>query len=729
MNVATLTIEGDLFDESSFEFTANGSSMRSSMTQPDAKLRERIFEGTASGPEVAGLLPQDLLRAIRQAYYFDSAASTLAIISLSTALDVIPWERVPHSIGLPELSIVRVLSDQRQESVNSDGDTALLVAGWSGSPTLKMPGIQTELTALGDLAAHERISFKVLAEPTIPELVAAWRAERPRCVHIAAPALVYGASGAEIAISGTKDLELVSLDGVLEQLGDLRAYLVLINTCDGGFGGAQRSAARVVAERLKTTTISWYGAVHDLGASDFARFFYSRLLEGNTALDGIRAFNWIRSPSAPPEGRLAGLPAASSDTRPVPTIWIPSIDALDTRPLAIREAFKSSEPEATPGGRRQRRTVIDPTSGWISTNLLSPDVPLAGQPQLVVEFEPQRWLNPALLKNQYPAIVRLTLTAEEPIRGVGVSITCDAGVGLSTVAFAQDLARGPQPLDVEHSQFPVLYQLIDRSASRRWVNFTVRCTYDGAVLAETTHSVLWMALSEWLDRADMWHFIPAFVDPNAKGVLDVLDEANVLLRRTDPTKSFDGYQSGDPDCVKQQVATIFNCLRGEPFQLNYINVPPLDPYIPGESMSSGQRVRTPTEVIDHRRGTCNDLAILFASCLEHIGINPLVVLKPGHTYVGFWLSIGAWERFWKQAQQNTIRLHQVSGHNWIINSAKEFGDLVTNSDVLLLEATRVTDRNATFADALARGRENLLPNGGFDVAVDVVAARREIQPL
>jgi hypothetical protein len=53
MNDATLTIEGDLSGQLSVEFAANGSTLHSSMTQPDDKLRERLFEGTASGRQVA----------------------------------------------------------------------------------------------------------------------------------------------------------------------------------------------------------------------------------------------------------------------------------------------------------------------------------------------------------------------------------------------------------------------------------------------------------------------------------------------------------------------------------------------------------------------------------------------------------------------------------------------------------------------------------------------------
>jgi hypothetical protein len=238
-----------------------------------------------------------------------------------------------------------------------------------------------------------------------------------------------------------------------------------------------------------------------------------------------------------------------------------------------------------------------------------------------------------------------------------------------------------------------------------------------------------MGLAEWLDRKDMWHFIPAFVDPNSDGVLRVLDEANTLLRRLDPTSAFDGYQGGDTNFVRRQVEAIFCCLRDAPFELSYINVPPLEVFVPDESMPSGQRVRTPNQVIEHRRGTCHDLAILFASCLEHIGVHPLVILKPGHTYAGYWTNLRGWEDFWKRARANAVRLQNVAGRNWIINSVDELTPLVNRGQIVLLEATRVTDRNAKFDDALTKGRAHLRGPGSFDVAVDVRASRQLIQPL
>jgi len=56
----------------------------------------------------------------------------------------------------------------------------------------------------------------------------------------------------------------------------------------------------------------------------------------------------------------------------------------------------------------------------------------------------------------------------------------------------------------------------------------------------------------------MWHFIPAFVDPNTEGVLEVLDDADGVLKTVNPTSSFDGYQRADQKAVYNQAQAIFN---------------------------------------------------------------------------------------------------------------------------------------------------------------------------
>jgi len=48
-----------------------------------------------------------------------------------------------------------------------------------------------------------------------------------------------------------------------------------------------------------------------------------------------------------------------------------------------------------------------------------------------------------------------------------------------------------------------------------------------------------------------------------------------------------------------------------------------------------QQVQTPAEVVITGRGTCLDLALLFASCLEENRVHPIVLILRGHALVAF----------------------------------------------------------------------------------------------
>ena len=67
------------------------------------------------------------------------------------------------------------------------------------------------------------------------------------------------------------------------------------------------------------------------------------------------------------------------------------------------------------------------------------------------------------------------------------------------------------------------------------------------------------------------------------------------------------------------------------YRLQYINPPPA-------YSTKTQRLRTPSEIVGSNSGTCIDLALLLASCLEYIGIYPVLVLLTGHAFVGYWRS-------------------------------------------------------------------------------------------
>ena len=116
--------------------------------------------------------------------------------------------------------------------------------------------------------------------------------------------------------------------------------------------------------------------------------------------------------------------------------------------------------------------------------------------------------------------------------------------------------------------------------------------------------------------------------PNHPLVNEVISEASVYMQQWTGSPSFTGYQSEDPNVVKQQAAAVYAALQAR--SIAYI-VPP------ASYEKSGQRVRLPYTVLTEKHGTCLDLSLLYASCLEQIGLNPLIVIVKGHAFAGVWL--------------------------------------------------------------------------------------------
>ncbi len=115
--------------------------------------------------------------------------------------------------------------------------------------------------------------------------------------------------------------------------------------------------------------------------------------------------------------------------------------------------------------------------------------------------------------------------------------------------------------------------------------------------------------------------IAAWVTPNDDMVEKILSNAK---ERRFFNRSLFGYQSDD---VVPQVKAIFNAVRN--YGVSYVS----------STMSFGkigftQRVRLPRESILDKSANCIDGAVLFASLFENIGFEPVIVLIPGHAFVG-----------------------------------------------------------------------------------------------
>jgi hypothetical protein len=172
-------------------------------------------------------------------------------------------------------------------------------------------------------------------------------------------------------------------------------------------------------------------------------------------------------------------------------------------------------------------------------------------------------------------------------------------------------------------------------------------------------------------------------------------------------------------------------------------------------------------VLTDGRGTCIDLALLIAACLELIGLHPVLFLLTGHAFVGYWTDEAKREDFCLskdvQLSASTAALTKAAAPSeadagpapravgllqfyaeqeggwevaappveWKFTSVRR-QDIVAAVDaghLVAIEATYLTN-GSSFSDACATGAENLSDAREFDSMLDVTLARDyDVTPL
>jgi hypothetical protein len=147
-------------------------------------------------------------------------------------------------------------------------------------------------------------------------------------------------------------------------------------------------------------------------------------------------------------------------------------------------------------------------------------------------------------------------------------------------------------------------------------------------LAEHTVEINLLPPSHWGGVNSAPELLAAFVRPTDPSVDVILREASGKLAAAGRDEAMDGYRKGTKARAWEIADAIWAALVSH--SIAYV--------LPPKSFErSGQMVRGPSDILSRKVGTCLDLTLLYASCLEQAGLNPLLVLTEGHAFVGIWL--------------------------------------------------------------------------------------------
>ena len=220
------------------------------------------------------------------------------------------------------------------------------------------------------------------------------------------------------------------------------------------------------------------------------------------------------------------------------------------------------------------------------------------------------------------------------------------------------------------------------------------------VLREQCYPITFMAYNQWHGMACYPQLLASFITPNHPCIAAVVKRASEHLFRINDSKSFNGYCSNSKERVHEQIEAIYLALQEE--ELSY-----------SLSMRSyeeaGQRIRLASEVMTDKLGNCMDLTLLFAACLEYIGLNTLLILERAHIYLGVWLTDDSHVR--SADDDNTFLLKKTS----------EGVD-----DIVLIESTYLSKaEKRPIASAIEVATESLNKKSDFELFIDVYRCRLE----
>ena len=232
--------------------------------------------------------------------------------------------------------------------------------------------------------------------------------------------------------------------------------------------------------------------------------------------------------------------------------------------------------------------------------------------------------------NRLPVVHSVTLTSTGgPVEGALLTLRVEDAEGTLS-------APSEHLVDLVPAQETILAQLdvrLDPAAmlhvgERRPGRIVARVEVAGTVVGEAAVQVDVLAAHQWLREPPTlsMELLAAFVMPNSPAIAVLVGAAAELLEQRTGSPLIQGYQSG-AERVDEIARAIYDAMAAR--RIRYSEPP-------ASWADVGQKVRTPTEVLDGGVGTCLDTVLVMAAALEQAGVRPLLWMVQGHAFIGYW---------------------------------------------------------------------------------------------
>ena len=327
--------------------------------------------------------------------------------------------------------------------------------------------------------------------------------------------------------------------------------------------------------------------------------------------------------------------------------------------------------------------------------------------------------NPNLLGNGSGI---LGVRVRSPNENARIRVTISSDLILEPSVFSGTLASQGEEYRI-NPNLKFKYAALIQNKQALPVDVTYRVEIDDQPVEEKTETIILRSINDCprmivdgKSVTDVRFMFAAYVNeqhPFVEKVLrEALDEGIV--------DSFSGYQSGKAEDVYGQVYALWKALSKR--DVRYSNITATA--AASEKVHS-QHVRLIDESINNAQANCVDGSVLFASLLRKVGIEPYLVLIPGHCYVAFQAD---------KHGKNIAALETTLIGASLEGAAKEVDEL---SDVV--DKDEVEEASwVTFTAAFIAGRDNLqkvaeklkdAKESGFIIISVADARKRGILPI
>jgi len=225
------------------------------------------------------------------------------------------------------------------------------------------------------------------------------------------------------------------------------------------------------------------------------------------------------------------------------------------------------------------------------------------------------------------AVLRITNTADRPAAQIVTAEIHEWSRRMERTIVVG--ARETERIQIQ----PELLPSAHRNEEIRAALLDVRAVaLDGTVLFAQSRPVLIHGGSEifWGRRFANAQMAARWVTPHDPAVLELVSEARAFI----PRGRMGGYvtSSRDPGAVaaqvRRQAAAVYRALQRS--GITYVS----SIFVMGEFVNEAQRIRLPAETLRLRSANCMDVSVVFASAMENLDMQPLLVIVPGHAFAG-----------------------------------------------------------------------------------------------